>query len=147
MKKSLFRVAIVLLLVAVLLSCAGCANTAAGKANIVNIGMTDTIPSVNPLLLDASEIGKTICDFQFLQLCELNSDLEFVGMLADSITTDDHIHFTVHINDAAVWSDGTPVTADDLVFSVLRYASPAVGNTAMLLYAFEGFDPDTGFVG
>lgn len=146
MKKSLFMAVIVLLLVAALLPCVGCADSAGGRANIVNIGMTDTVPSVNPLLLDASEIGKTICDFQFLQLCELNSDLEFEGMLADSITTEDHIHFTVHIDDAAVWSDGTPITADDLVFSVLRYASPAVGNTAMLLYAFEGFDPETGFV-
>jgi uncharacterized 2Fe-2S/4Fe-4S cluster protein (DUF4445 family) len=140
MKKSLFMAVIVLLLVAVLLPCVGCADSAGGRANIVNIGMTDTVPSVNPLLLDASEIGKTICDFQFLQLCELNSDLEFEGMLADSITTEDHIHFTVHIDDAAVWSDGTPITADDLVFSVLRYASPAVGNTAML-HLLTGTDP------
>ena len=146
MKKLWFQVVIALLLAAMALSCAGCADSTAAKANIVNIGMTDTVPSVNPLLLDASEIGKTICDFQFLQLCELNSELEFVGMLADSITTEDHIHFTVHIDEAAVWSDGTPITADDLLFSVLRYASPLVGNAAMMLYAFEGFDPETGFL-
>ncbi|MBQ8718654.1 MAG: ABC transporter substrate-binding protein [Clostridia bacterium] len=146
MKKLLFRCVIALLLTVSLLLSVGCADAGGSKSNIVNIGMTDTIPSVNPLLLDASEIGKTICDFQFLQLCELNSDLEFVGMLADSITTEDNVHFTVHIDDAAVWSDGTPVTAEDLVFSVLRYASPVIGNTSMLLYVFEGVDPNTGFV-
>ena len=146
MKKLLFRSMVALLLAACMLLSVSCASTSGAKSNIVNIGMTDTIPSVNPLLLDASEIGKTICDFQFLQLCELNSNLEFVGMLADSITTEDNIHFTVHIDDAAVWSDGTPITSHDLVFSVLRYASPVIGNTSMLLYAFEGVDPNTGFV-
>jgi peptide/nickel transport system substrate-binding protein len=147
MKKNLFRgAALLLLCVCLLLPQLGCANESGSRANIVNIGMTDTVPSVNPLLLDASEIGKTICDFQFLQLCELNSDLEFVGMLADSITTEDNIHFTVHIDEAAVWSDGQPITAQDLVFSVLRYAIPVIGNTSMLLYAFEGVDPNTGFV-
>ncbi|MBQ7337804.1 MAG: ABC transporter substrate-binding protein [Clostridia bacterium] len=147
MKHIWFRPALALLLaLCLVLPLFGCSDTDTASDNIVNIGMTDTIPSVNPLLLDASEIGKTICDFQFLQLCELDSNLEFVGMLADSITTEDNIHFTVHIDEAAVWSDGTPVTADDLVFSVLRYASPVIGNTSMLLYVFEGVDPNTGFV-
>ncbi len=147
MKKNVLTiVAAVLLSICLVLPMLGCADTESAKKNIVNIGMTDTIPSVNPLLLDASEIGKTICDLQFLQLCELNGELEFVGMLADSITTEDNIHFTVHIDENAVWSDGTPVTADDLVFSVLRYASPVIGNTSMLLYVFEGIDPNTGFV-
>ena len=31
-------------------------------------------------------------------------------------------------------------------YSVLRYASPVVGNTSLLLYAFEGTDDATGFV-
>ncbi len=145
MKKTLLRVFALLLSACLLWLPVGCADST-GKDNIVNIGMTDTIPSVNPLLLDASEIGKTICDLQFLQLCELNSELEFVGMLADSITTEDNIHFTVHIDENAVWSDGVPVTSTDLVFSVLRYASPVIANPAMLLYAFEGIDPNTGFV-
>ena len=147
MKQRVFRVTLVLVLaLSLLLPFAGCGNVSGASDDIVNIGMTDTIPSVNPLLLDASEIAKTISDLQFLQLCELNSDLEFVGMLADSITTEDNIHFTVHIDENAKWSDGVDITAKDLVFSVLRYASPVIGNTSMLLYAFEGVDPNTGFV-
>lgn len=145
MKKNVLRLVVLCLSLCLMVLSVGCTNGGSND-NIVNIGMTDTIPSVNPLLLDASEIGKTICDFQFLQLCELNSELEFVGMLADSITTEDNIHFTVHIDEKAVWSDGTPITSADLVFSVLRYASPLIANPAMLLYAFEGIDPNTGFV-
>ena len=56
------------------------------------------------------------------------------------------MHFVVHIDDKATWSDGTPVTAYDVEYSVLRYASPIVGNTTLLLYAFEGTDDETGFV-
>jgi peptide/nickel transport system substrate-binding protein len=112
---------------------------------IVNIGMTDTLTSINPLLMDATEILKYAAAFEFLPLVELNSKLEFEGMLASSITTEDNIHFTVKIDDKAVWSDGVPVTADDVVFTVLKLASPKLANVSMALYAFEGIGDD-GFV-
>lgn len=76
---------------------------------------------------------------------ELDADLNFEGMLADSITTEDNKNFIVHIDDAATWSDGTPVTADDVVYTALRLASPVIGNTAMMYYVFEGVGDD-GFV-
>lgn len=148
MKKAIHRILTLglaaCLVIGTALFSGGCGNQSAA-ADVVNIGMTDTISSVNPLLLDAGESSKTISDLQFLPLCELDSDLKFVGMLADSITTEDNIHFKVHIDDKAKWSDGTDVTADDVVFSVLRYASPVIGNSTMLLYAFEGVGDD-GFV-
>lgn len=117
----------------------------AGKEKIVNIGMTDTLTSVNPLLMDATEILKYSVAFEFLPLVELNSKLEFQGMLASSITTKDNRNFTVNIDKDAVWSDGTPVTADDVVFTVLKLASPKLANASMALYAFEGVGDD-GFV-
>ena len=125
---------------------AGCGNGSgnAGKS-VVNVGVTDTLSAANPLLLDQSELSKVVVDLQYQQLCELTADLEFVGILADSITTEDNIHFTVHINDDAVWSDGQPITADDVIFTVLKFASPVIANATMLLYAFEGTDDETGF--
>ncbi len=113
---------------------------------IINIGVTDSLGGVNPFAVDQTEINKHAIDLMFLPLMELDKDLNFQGMLADSITTEDNIHFTVHVDDEAVWSDGTPVTAYDVEYSVLRYASPVVGNTSLLLYAFEGTDDATGFV-
>ncbi len=117
----------------------------AASDKIVNIGMTDSLSSVNPLLMDASEILKYSLSMEFLPLVELNGDLEFEGMLASSITTEDNIHFKVTIDENATWSDGEPVTADDVVFTVLRLASPALANANMALYAFEGVGDD-GFV-
>jgi len=107
--------------------------------------VTNTIGSLNPLLLNGGEINKYATGLMFLPLMELDADLNFEGMLADSITTEDNKNFIVHIDDAATWSDGTPVTADDVVYTALRLASPVIGNTAMMYYVFEGVGDD-GFV-
>ena len=120
-------------------------DTAASGEKIINVGVTNTIGSLNPLLLNGGEINKYATGLMFLPLMELDADLSFEGMLADSITTEDNKNFIVHIDDAATWSDGTPVTADDVVYTALRLASPVIGNTAMMYYVFEGVGDD-GFV-
>lgn len=120
-------------------------DTAASGEKIINVGVTNTIGSLNPLLLNGGEINKYATGLMFLPLMELDTDLNFEGMLADSITTEDNKNFIVHIDDAATWSDGTPVTADDVVYTALRLASPVIGNTAMMYYVFEGVGDD-GFV-
>jgi peptide/nickel transport system substrate-binding protein len=112
---------------------------------IVNIGMTDTLSSMNPLLMDASEVLKYATALEFLPLVELNSNLEFEGMIASSVATEDNLHFTVTIDENAKWSDGEPVTAEDVEFTVLKLASPVLANASMALYAFEGIGDD-GFV-
>ena len=114
-------------------------------ANIVNVGVTDTLGSLNPLLLDAGEINRHAASLMFIPLMDLDADLNFQPMLADSITTEDNIHFTIHIDENAVWSDGTPITSEDVLYTALRLASPVIGNTSMLYYAFEGVGDD-GFV-
>ena len=120
-------------------------DTAASGEKIINVGVTNTIGSLNPLLLNGGEINKYATGLMFLPLMELDADLNFEGMLAYSITTEDNKNFIVHIDDAATWSDGTPVTADDVVYTALRLASPVIGNTAMMYYVFEGVGDD-GFV-
>ena len=120
-------------------------DTEASGAKIISVGVTNAIGSLNPLLLNGGEINKYATGLMFLPLMELDADLNFEGMLADSITTEDNKNFIVHIDDAATWSDGTPVTADDVVYTALRLASPVIGNTAMMYYVFEGVGDD-GFV-
>lgn len=120
-------------------------NTTQTGEKMVNIGVTDSLSSINPLLMDATEILKYAMALEFLPLVELNRNLEFEGMLASSITTEDNIHFKVTIDEKANWSDGQPVTAEDVAFTVLRLASPKLANASMALYAFEGIGDD-GFV-
>ena len=107
-----------------------------GADKIVNVGVTDSLGGVNPLAIDQTEINKYAVGLQFLPLVELDPELNFQPMLADSVTTEDNLNFTVHIDEDAVWSDGTPVTAEDLEFTVLRLASPVINNATMMLYAF-----------
>lgn len=132
-------------------SAAGGENTAstqpAGNSGekIVNVGVTDTLNSLNPLLLNGGEINKYATALMFLPLMELDADLNFQGMLADSITTEDNRNFIVHIDDVAVWSDGTPITAEDVAYTALRLTSPVINNTSMMYYVFEGVGED-GFV-
>lgn len=112
---------------------------------IVNVGVTNTLESLNPLLLNGGEINKYATGLMFLPLMELDKELNFQPMLADSITTEDNRNFIVHIDEKATWSDGTPVTAADVEYTVLRLASPVIANTAMMYYVFEGVGDD-GFV-
>lgn len=141
------------------LSLAGCGGGKAGEpagtsaqaeaggqdAKIVNIGVTSSLNTLNPFLMDGVEINKYATGLMFLPLTELDKDMNFEPMLADSITAEDEKNFLVHIDDKAMWSDGTPVTADDVVYTALRLCSPAVANTAMMYYVFEGVG-DEGFV-
>lgn len=115
------------------------------EPNIVNVGVTDSLGGLNPLTVDQTEINKNAIGLMFLPLMDLDDEMNFQPMLADSITTEDNRNFIVHIDEDAMWSDGTPVTAADLEFTVRRLASPVINNTTMLLHAFEGIS-DEGFV-
>ncbi|MBQ2283388.1 MAG: ABC transporter substrate-binding protein [Agathobacter sp.] len=122
-------------------------NSAQVSDHIVNVGVTDSLGGVNPLVMDQTNINKYAAGLQFLPLIELDSELNFQPMLADSITTEDNIHFTVHLDENANWSDGTPVTAQDVEFTFLKLASPVIANSTMMLYRFEGVgDEDYPFV-
>ena len=121
------------------------AQTGAVGEKIVNIGVTSSLNTLNPLLMDGVEMNKYATGLMFLPLMDLDKDMNFEGMLADSITAEDGSNFLVHIDDQAVWSDGTPVTADDVIYTALRICSPVIGNVAMMYYVFEGVGDD-GFV-
>jgi peptide/nickel transport system substrate-binding protein len=119
------------------------ANTAA--SDVVTVGVTDTIGSLNPLLMDGTEVVKYATSLEFLPLVELNKNLEFEGQIASEITTKDNKTFTIKIDPKAVWSDNEPVTADDVLFSFLCWASPEIGSTGMSIENIEGTGDD-GFV-
>lgn len=125
-------------------------SAASTAEKVVNIGVTDSLGTLNPLLQDGGELNKCATGLLFLPLVDLDSNLKFEGQLADSIVTSDNITFTVNLNKDAVWSDGVPITADDVIFTVLRLTSKEVGNTTMAGYAKlvgfsdDGFSPEGG---
>lgn len=117
------------------------AGTTEAKASVASIGVTNALLSMNPLLLDATETMKYAVGLSFLPLVEINSQNEFVGELAEKIETTDYQNFTVKLRAEAKWSDGQPVTAEDVEFTIVKLTSAALQNPSMAPWAsLEGLD-------
>lgn len=140
MKKIGKRILIILLTLTMVTSLMACANS--NTDNAVNIGVTDSLSSVNPLLQDGTEVVKYTTSLEFLPLLELNKDLEYVSQLAKDITTEDNKTFTIHLDERAVWSDGEPITSDDVVFTYLLWTSPEIGSVGMSMEKIVGTGDD-----
>lgn len=122
---------------------AGATGSAAAESDIVNIGFSDTLTSMNPLNMPMAFVDLYANSLQFLPLVAFNPDYSVEGMLAESITTEDNLTFHVKLRDDAAWSDGEPVTADDVIFTILRLSSPEVANPYFNFSRFKGFTDGT----
>lgn len=116
------------------------AEAVASGDGIANIAFTDTLGTLNPLNMDWTFINLYSTSLMFLPLASFNSQNSVDYMLAESITTDDNLTFHVKIRDDASWSDGQPVTSDDVIFTILRMTSPEVANYNFDFSMFKGFD-------
>ncbi|WP_053243106.1 ABC transporter substrate-binding protein [Clostridium sp. DMHC 10] len=134
MKKKLVR-AVILALVcttSLTLSACGSSNSSASKSGnakkVVNIGIVNAPSGFNAL--DSSDQSQNnMTEVLFKPLVELSNDLKFVPGLADSITTTDNKTFAVKLNKNAKWTDGKPVTADDVLFTLNLITNPKVAAT------------------
>lgn len=111
--------------------------------DIVNIGFSDALTSLNPLNMPLSFVDLYANSLQFLPLVAYNSDYGVDGMIAESITTDDNLTFHITIREDAVWSDGEPVTSDDVIWTILKMSSPEVANSYFDFSSFLGFEDGT----
>ena len=116
-----------------------------GKADVVNIGSTSGLTTLNPLLVDGTWMNSYACMLQYRPLAVMADGEGYVGALADKISTEDNLTYTIHIDDRATWSDGVPVTADDLIYTFWALSSSKVGNLTMNLSAIEGVDETLGY--
>lgn len=95
---------------------------------VINVGIMNAPSGFNPL--ESSDVSQNECSaILFQPLVGLNNDLKFVPMLADSIETKDNQNFTIKINDKAKWTDGKPVTTDDVIFTFGLIANPKVASS------------------
>ncbi len=125
-------------------STASSAGTAA--ADVVNLGSTGSLSSLNPLMIDATLMAQYSDMLQFSPLVAMNENVDFDMMLADKVETEDNLSYTVHIHDDAKWSDGEPITAADVKFTLTRLASSVIANPTMGLSSLVGTDDDTGYL-
>jgi peptide/nickel transport system substrate-binding protein len=132
-KSRILKISATALTIAALASCSGKKTEAASgpKEKIVTIGITNDPTSLSPFLQN-NTASQQLSKLTLLPLVNEGFDSDgtavFVNRLAESVTTTDNVHFTIKINQKIKWSDGKPVTADDVVFTFHRITDPRAGN-------------------
>jgi peptide/nickel transport system substrate-binding protein len=119
-------------------SCGG-GSTASGSApKILRIGTTYYIDTLNPLVGIETQ-DSTAYGMVFPQLVQYGPGLKLVGDWAKSWThSSDGLVWTFRLRPGGKWSDGTPLTAEDAVWTIdttLKYKS---GPTAYLAGVLAG---------
>jgi peptide/nickel transport system substrate-binding protein len=115
-------------------------ETGGKTKKIINIGMMNAPSGFNPL--ESSDLAQNVCTaILFKPLVEFDETMKHVPMLADSIETQDNQTFTIKLNVNAKWTDGKPVTADDVIFTLDLISNPKVAATvASNFNILEGLD-------
>ncbi len=95
----------------------------------------------DPATLDPTTIieeeSLRVTMLMFKPLLGIDKDLKLVPALAKSWSvSDDGLAFEFHLDPAATWEDGSPVTSDDVRFTIERIRDPKV-NAAGLNWGFE----------
>ncbi|KRC61937.1 hypothetical protein ASE14_14255 [Agromyces sp. Root81] len=90
------------------------------------------LPYGEPFSLDpamsSGESNSTVIGNVCESLLRLEPDFGIVPNLASVEQTDD-LHYRITLQDGLVFSNGAPVTVDDVVFSLQRYLAPELGSS------------------
>ena len=96
------------------------------EEKVVTAAMDQAWDTMMPLNT-TSNYTRFICDQIYDRLTQTNADGTIEGRLAQSWTVNDASDaVTFKLHEDAVWSDGEPVTAEDVVFSYPMYSDPSV---------------------
>src|SRR5690606_17770242 len=69
--------------------------------------------------------GQVLRHLLFVPLVRLNEEMDYEPYLAESMElSEDGLTLTFRLRQGVTWHDGTPVTADDVVWSVEMYMNP-----------------------
>ncbi len=125
----------------------GSCGKSGGPANGLSTGnkvvwyIASDVESINPLLV-GDEGGNYVDAFIFENLTGGNPRTQaFIPSLAAlPIESDDHLTFTFTMDPAAHWSDGKPVTAQDVIFTYKLMENPFVINAAPTRSYFATLD-------
>lgn len=99
-------------------------------------GIIGTPRFVNPILA-VTPADKDLVALVYSGLLRLGSDGTLVPDMAESITTsEDGLTYSIVLRNGLVFHDGSPVTADDVIFTISRLEDPALKSP--LLSSWEG---------
>ncbi|API90161.1 hypothetical protein BKP56_13280 [Marinilactibacillus sp. 15R] len=96
-----------------------------GDTSTLMVGMTNAPDSFNPFYAPGIA-GKWIQRFMYDSLLVMPEADSWESALASSFETEDNQVFSIEIDPDANWTDGEPVTADDVAFTLNAIANPEV---------------------
>src|SRR5690554_1125367 len=115
---------------------------AAEPTGTLKVGITEASGNFNPLYYSSSYDGYVV-DLVFEGLATLNFDGdEYVPVVAeDWDISEDGKTITFNLRDDVVFSDGTPLTANDVVFTYKVLADPSYsGRYGSVVKDLEGYE-------
>jgi oligopeptide transport system substrate-binding protein len=108
----------------VLAACGGGGTGGKTGNNILNRGTASEPPSLDPHLAQGNSASALLDDL-FVGLTTTDSQGKLIGGLAESwAVSDDGLSWTFKLRPGLLWSDGTPITAADVVWSLQRLMDP-----------------------
>lgn len=113
--KPVIGIAAAIAVIAGPLSAAHAAEEPAPSTSIRLAVNMDQVDTLNPFTAVFNE-ALIVLDYEYEPLAGINHTGDYGGILADEFSVDDTV-WTYHINDKATWSDGEPVTSDDVVWT------------------------------
>lgn len=134
MKKRIFALLLALVLTVGLVS--GCGsesgNEEGSAEKVFNMAISELPDVLNPT--DGTDAAMTYLLALYERMYSIDADGNYDYYLAESCTpSDDGMTYTIKLREDATWSDGTPVTADDLIFTVAYYQTGAPSTVSTLL--------------
>jgi peptide/nickel transport system substrate-binding protein len=85
--------------------------------------------NVNPLLAASNQTDADISSLVYSSLFKYDGQGKLAPDLAEGYDlSPDHTTYTVHLRKSALWQDGQPVTADDVVFTINLLSDPSYGS-------------------
>lgn len=133
--KAMAAFGIATLSLSLITACGGSSSQPAGQSgtpqNSTGTNKTMVLGMVNPPVIfnpiNSSDVASSFVEgFFFDSLLDMTAPLKFSPELAESFDTKDNQHYTIKLNPKAKWSDGQPITAKDVVYTINLVANPKV---------------------
>ncbi|GHO67302.1 ABC transporter substrate-binding protein [Ktedonobacter sp. SOSP1-52] len=151
-----FLPAILVLLAMLIVACGGSSGNSTATSNKLSddkqiyvspdSGLSDVATLDPALSTDSASISAL--DMMFVGLVQLDDNLKVYGELAQTWnTSSDGLTWTFTLRQGLKFSDGNPITADDVIFSIDRALKPELKSTVAPAYLALVKDSDKRFAG
>lgn len=123
------------LTIAGLNGCSKSSNNSNLSKDTINIDVGDDAPTIDPAMTQDTTSARVLYDL-FAQLVDFDQNNKTIPGLAEKwdISPDGRT-YTFHLRNGLKFSDGSPITAEDVVYSWQRVADPKVASPYNMLVA------------